>query len=155
MKLSPLGTPFTRMPAGAIRHKLARCEPLRTAISAAVQPPSEWPTRCTGPAFRRQSVHDSSPAAAKSAHSPGRLSGVLHRVSAMKSESVATRFRNRGDGGQRRRSPLRKRFPRELLPKDVHPHARIRGAAVARLPIESEHPACDGLSHCFGNPERL
>ncbi len=50
MKLSPEMWPLTRMPAGSSKVKLAILLQLRTAISAAVQPPSDSPIRCTLPA---------------------------------------------------------------------------------------------------------
>jgi len=101
---------------------------------------------CVGSWSPRQSVHDSSPAVAKSGHSTGRLSGVLHRVCAMTSKSVATRFRTRGDGGQPKALPASKALSSGTSSQRCSPIRQIRGAAADRLPIESEHSACDGLS---------
>ena len=47
MKMSPLATPFTWMPAGAISVIVFNVLSSRTAISAAIQPPSETPARLT------------------------------------------------------------------------------------------------------------
>ena len=48
MKLSPDGTPLTRMPAGAMSVRLSmRARVADQPLSAAIQPPSEWPMTWT------------------------------------------------------------------------------------------------------------